>query len=300
VVFGKGKGMRTKYAIFFILMMAAVMTVSVLPCWAQGTGEEKKDEKKEDIWTDEGSGRRGPRRIELTDEEIERIIKKLKETDPEKVKELEKLRKEDPEKFQAELRQHGREEFGRIIRERMNKWRERRREEFIEWLGKNYRREAAELAKLKDKPELYWKKFELLRNKYWRIFEEEKRNPELAEVFKEDLRLRERRDYLLRRIKNEKDDKKRKELVARLEEVIGDRYDLIIRRKQIAYERLLKRIEDLRKQIRKSKDEIAEFGQEKVRKENIKKQLENLLKEIKQFEWNCKLDIGSRCATTNG
>lgn len=300
--------MRTNYAIFLILVMAAVMTVSALPGWAQRTGEEKKEENKEDIWTEEGPGgarrgpgRRGPRRFELKDEEIERIMKKLKETDPGKVKELEKLRKEDPEKFQSELRQHGREEFSKIIRERINKYREKIREEFIEWLGKNYPRDAAELAKLKGKPELYWKKFELLRKKYWRIFEEERRgNPELAEVLKEDLRLRERRDYLLRRIKNEKDDKKRKELIAKLQEVIGDRYDLNIRRNEIAYARLLKRIEDLKKKIRESRDEIAEYRQEKVRKENIKERMEDLLKEIKKFKWNCKLDVGTCCATTNG
>jgi hypothetical protein len=292
--------MKTNYAIFLILVMAAVMTVSALPCWAQGTGEEKKDENKEDIWTDEGPGRRGPRRIELKDDEIERIMKKIKETDPGKVKELEKLRKEDPEKFQAELRRHGREEYDKIIRERINKWRERRREEFIAWLGKNYPKEAAELAKLKDKPELWWKKYEFLRNKYGQIYDAERRNPELAEVLKEDLRLRERRDYLLRRIKTEKNEKKKKEIVAKLEEVIGDRYDLNIRQREIAYARLLKRIEDLKKQIRESRDEIAKYRQEKVRKENIKKRLKDLLEEIKKFKWNCKLDIGSCCATANG
>jgi len=285
--------MRTNYAIILlILTLAAVLTVSALPCWAQRKGEEKKEEGKEDIWEGPQPPGRGPRRFELTDEEIERIMKKLRQSNLEKAKELEKLRKEDPEEFQSELRRHGREEFGKIIRERINKWKEKIREEFIEWLGKNYRREAAELAKLKGKPELYWKKFELLRNKYWRIFEEEKRNPELAEVLKEDLRLRERRDELLRKIKTEKNGKKKKELIAQLQEVIGDRYDLIIRQKQIAYERLLKRLEELKKRIRESRHEIAESRQEKVRKENIKKRTEDLLKEIKKFKWGCKLDTG--------
>ena len=298
VIFGKGKGMRNNYTIFLILVLTAILTISVLPCRAQSSGEEKK----EDIWTEEGPRPpgRGPRRFELRDEEIERIMKKLKETDPEKVKELEELRKEKPEEFQAELRRHGREEFGKIIRERMNQWREKWREEFIEWLEKNYSREAAELAKLKDKPDLYWKKFEILRRKYGRIFEEEKRNPELAEVLKEDLRLRERRDYLLQKIKTEKDEKKKKELIAKLEEVISNRYDLIIRQKQIAYERLLKRLEELKQRIRESRDEIAESRQEKVRKENIKKRMEDLLREIKKFKWNCKLDIDSCCSSVSG
>lgn len=296
--------MRTNYAIILlILMLAAVLTVSSLPCWAQRTGEEKKEEGKEDIWTDEGprppgrGPRRGPPRFELTDEEVERIMKKLRQSDPAKAKELEKLRNQDPEKFQSELRSHGREEFGKIIRERINRWREKRREEFIEWLGKNYHREAAELAKLKGKPELYWKKFELLRNKYWRIFEEEKRNPDLAEVLKEDLRLRERRDDLLRKIKTEKNEEKRKGLIGQLQEVIGNRYDLIIRQKQIANERLLKRLEELKKQIRESRDEIAESRQDKVRRENIKKRTQDLLKEIKKFKWGCKLDTGISCGS---
>ncbi len=70
--------MKAKYGLFLVLMLAAMITVSALPCWAQGTSEEKKDEKKEDIWTEEEP--RGPRRrprFELTDEEIDRIMKQM-------------------------------------------------------------------------------------------------------------------------------------------------------------------------------------------------------------------------------
>jgi len=87
---GRVKGMKTNYAIILlILTLAAVLTVSSVPCWAQRTGEEKKEEKKEDSWTEEKprGPRRGPR-FELTDEEIERIMKSIKESKPEKAKEL--------------------------------------------------------------------------------------------------------------------------------------------------------------------------------------------------------------------
>ena len=72
--------MKAKYGLLLILMLAAMITVSALPCWAQGTSEEKK----EDIWTEgdsRGPGRGGPRRgprFDLTDEEIDRIIKSIK------------------------------------------------------------------------------------------------------------------------------------------------------------------------------------------------------------------------------
>ncbi|MDH4242050.1 MAG: hypothetical protein OEW48_21015, partial [Phycisphaerae bacterium] len=187
--------MKARNGLFLILMLAAMITVSALPCRAQGTSEAKKEEeKKEDIWTEEGPpgpGRGGPRRgprFDLTDEEIVRILKSLKESNPEKAKELEKMRNEDPNNFQEQLREYGGEEFGKIIRERIERWREQRREEFLKWLDENFHRQAEELKRLQD-PDLYWKKYEIIRQKFWRIFEEERRNPELAEVLKEKIRL---------------------------------------------------------------------------------------------------------------
>lgn len=273
--------MKTNSAIFLILTLAAVITVSALPCWAQRMGEEKKEEKKEDIWKDEEPRppRRGPR-FELTDEEIERIMKSLKESDPKKAKELAKLREKDPEKFQSELRQHGREEFGKIVRERINKWREKRREEFLEWLGKNFRREAEDLKRLQD-PDLYWKKYELIRQKYRRIFEEEKRNPELASVLKEKLKLKERQDRLLRGIRAARDEKKRKELIVRLIEVVSSRFDLIVREKQIAYERLRKRLEDLKRRVEQSQAEVDKLMDAKFKKQNVDARVGELIGQTK-------------------
>ncbi len=286
---GRVKGMKTNYAIILlILTLAAVLTVSSVPCWAQRTGEEKKEEKKEDIWKEDeprgpnrggpGGPRRGPGRFELTDEDIDRIMKSLRQSDPKKAKELAKLREKDPKKFQFELRKHGREEFGKIIREHINKWREKRRAEFLEWLGKNYPPEAKKLAKLKEQdPELYWKKFELIRKKYWRIFEEERRNPEFAEVLKEKLKLKERRDRLLRGIRAARDEKKRKELISRLIEVVSSRFDLMVREKQIAYERLRKRLEELKKRVEESQAEVDKLMDAKFKKQNVDTRVKELI-----------------------
>jgi len=238
--------MKTKCGLFLILMLTAVITVSALPNWAQGTSEEKKEEKKEDIWKEEEPRppRRGPR-FELTDEEIERIMKSLAESNPEKAKELAILREKDPEKFQSELRQYGREEFGKIVRERIDKRREQRREEFLDWLEKNFRREAEDLKRQQD-PDLYLKKYEIIRQKFWRIFEAERRNPELGEVLKEKLRLGYRQDRLIREIRRVQDEKKKRELINKLREVVGSRFDLIVREKQIAYKWLRERLEELK------------------------------------------------------
>lgn len=277
--------MKAKYGLFLILMLAAVITVSALPCWAQGTSEEKKDEKKEDIWTDEeprGPGRGGPRRrpgrFELTDEEIDRIMKSLRESNPEKAKELAKLREKDPKKFQDQLREHGREEFGKIIRERIDKWRKQRREDFLKWLDKNFHRQAEELKKLQD-PDLYLKKYEIIRRKYWPIYEAERRNPELGEILKEKLRLTERQDRLLRGIKTAKEENKKKDLINKLKEVVSSRFDLFVREKQIAYKRLRERLEELRKRVEESQAEIDKLMNPKTKKQNIDKRVDDLLKQ---------------------
>ena len=269
--------MKAKYGLFLILMLAAVITMSVLPCWAQGTSEEKKEEKKEDIWTDKKPpGTRRRPRLELTDEEIERIMKSIKESNPEKAKDLAKLREKDPKKFQSELREHGRDEFGKIVMERIDKWRKQRREEFLKWLDKNFHRQAEELKKLQD-PDLYLKKYDIIRRKYWPIFEAERRNPELGKVLKEKLRNESWRDRLIRAIKTEKDAKKKKELINKLKEAISRRFDLIVREKQIAYKRLRDRLKDLQKRVEESQAEIDKMMNPKTRKQNVDKRVDDLL-----------------------
>jgi hypothetical protein len=230
---------------------------------------------------------RGFRRFELTDEEIDSIMKGLKESDPAKAKELAKLRSKDPEKFRDELREHSREQYGKIIKERIDNWRKKRQEEFLEWLEKSVSKEAQELAKLKERnPDLYAEKFDLVWKKYGRIFEEGRRSPELAEVLLADLELQKRRDELLKKIKTAGNEKEKEKLVAELEEVIGARFDLIVRKKQIAYEQLLKRLEDLQKKVRESRDEIDKWQDEKFKSENVKKHTKDLLEGTPQLRWD--------------
>ena len=276
------------------IVLVVAITTFILPivllCSAS-SASEKKD--KQDIWRESESGeprqgsRLGQKRFEPTEEEIDRIMTSLKQSNPEKAKELAELRKKEPERFKAELRKYGREEYAKIIKERIEDWRNKRRAEFIEWLEKNYSKVAKELATLKEKqPGIYWEKFDQVRKKYWPIFEEEKRNPELAEVLKEDLELTKRRDELVRKIKSAKNEKEKEKFAAHLEEVVGRRFDLIIRKKQIEYERLLKRIEQLQKQVKESRNEIGKWMNTEFKTENVKKRLKDLTEEIPQLKWD--------------
>ena len=276
--------MEKSRAIILILAMMSVLAVSTQPC----VGEQKDGQ---DIFTeDEDRGpRRGPGRgrFELTDEEVDSILKDLKERSPEKAKELAKLRKKDPEKFRDELRRQAREEYGKIVKERIEKWRQQRQTDFLEWLAKNLPDEAEELAKFKEtNPDLYDKKYELASRKYRRAFEESRRSPELGVVLVEDIKLQKKRDHLLGKIKATKSRSETKKLTGELQEVVGRRYDLIVRRKQIAYEWLLKRLEELQNRIKESRAEILKAQDPEVKKKNIETRTKELLQEKKGFRWD--------------
>ncbi len=286
--------MKKSHGIIVAVMMAIVI-VSVLPCTA--AQDEQKDERS--IW-DEGRPRwghgpgpgRGPGRghgqgrFELTDEEIERIVKSLKESDPEKAKELLKIREEDPNRFRFELGRHGGEEYHKILRERTERWWKQQQAEFLQWLKKNYYEVAEELEALKEKDaKLYWDKFGSISRIYWCIYDAEKRNPELANVLKEDLELKKTRDEILEKAKSAESDKEKNELAEQLDEVIGRRYDLILKRKQIEYERLLRRVKQLQKQLEESKTEIDGWRDEKTKQENVKNRVNELLGSG-SFKWD--------------
>ncbi|TKJ37045.1 MAG: hypothetical protein CEE38_09080 [Planctomycetes bacterium B3_Pla] len=275
--------MENSRGIILVLTIAVVITVAALPCPA----DEKKEEEKSIFAEDEQRGSRSRRgRIELTDEEIGRILQTVRKSDPEKAKEIAKLREKDPQEFRSELRRHGEAEYDKIIREHIDRWRQQRLEDFLNWLKKNYRRKHRELMSLKERdPDLYDKRLDSLRRKLDPIREAERRNPELAEILKEDLQLKERRDELIVKIRAAKTEGDKKGLVAQLEKVLGDRYDLILKKKQTEYERLLRWVETLQNRIKKSRAEIAEAKKKEVKAENVKKRKSELLEGKKDFNW---------------
>jgi hypothetical protein len=281
-------GTSRSRGIVLALAIAAVMIAAALPCLAA----EKGKKQNQGIWTEvqqRGPGRAGagPRRIEPTNEEIDRILESLKQRDPNAAADLTKLRKKDPGKFMDELRRRARDELGKIIRERIEKWRQQRRNEFLDWLQKTFPDEAQELARLKERnPDLYSKKYDLAWRSYGRIFDESGRNPELANILVEDLKLKNREDDLVGKIKASTNQSEKEKLNVQLEQVIGNRYDLILRRKQLAYEWLLKRLDELQKRIKQSRTEMLKYQDPKVKEENVKQRTKSLLEEKKGFRWD--------------
>ncbi len=244
-------------------------------------------QSKDDIWRDEPRQPRSWWSRGLSDETIERAMKGLRQRDPATARRLAELRRKDPEQFKIELREQARPEIEQIVREYWENRRQRRNAEFLDWLKASYSQEHEKLAGLKERdPSLYVKSFEQLMGQYGLIFEAEKSNPELGAVLKEDFELKRRRDDLCARLRCEKSEAKKQALGMELQEVVARRYDLIVRRKEITYEQLLKKLEELQAQVRESKDEIATYKDDRIKQENVRQRLHALTQDKSRFKWD--------------
>jgi len=283
--------MQPRWCTLFKIATVIILTALLMPCDAQrgGRGGPPGDQNQigEDKiqWED---GRRGPRGRggPLSDDIIDRVLEEIKKDKPEKAKQLAELRKKDPEKFGAELREHGREHFGKIAREAWEARRKEGQEEFLKWLKDEYPEEGKALATIRASGDagLYEKKFEIAERKYGHIHRSWRWNPEMGKILKEDLALKDLRDELVEKIKDEDKDSKKAEFRTQLKRVVARRFDLIVMRKQLAYEELQKRLEDLQRLIRESWNDLIKAQDRDYKEENVEKRMKDLLGE--PFIWD--------------
>ena len=225
---------------------------------------------------------------------IKQLMDRLARTDPNRAEELTQLRKRDREKFNKEIKKIMRQQqrhnrwmrpggFG--ARQRMEGMREPKGH--LQWLEKNYPEEAQKLAELKAKrPGLYKRRLALTSRKYKRIQDAEKENPELAEVLKADLALRSRRAELLRKLKAVAAADEKEQLTEELEQVVGERFDLIVRRKQMRYQQLRKELDKLIEQVSASEAMLDKYRSRQYKKDHVKQRVEELISGKERFRWD--------------
>jgi hypothetical protein len=253
----------------------------------------------------------GPRFM-LDESYIAELLEKIKQNDPNETQRLEKLRQENPRLFQVEMRklawqQHksspegmgpdraGRraarmgtpedESMGLRGKERMRDRLQNMEEELISWLQKNEPSEANELAALKRKDSrAYTRRLSVDMKKYREIIDAEQTNPALAELLKKDLVLKQKRNELLEKLKGTTDKKQKEKLTAQLKEVLGERFDVVLQKKQFQYEDLKKKLEELQQNVNKSQADLENYKNNK--EDLIKKHLDELINQAGQFDWD--------------
>jgi DNA repair exonuclease SbcCD ATPase subunit len=119
---------------------------------------------------------------------------------------------------------------------------------------------------------------------YRPIMKASKKSPELAEVLKEDLKLKGQRKELLEEIKYASDEGEKEQLKNQLEQLVAERFELIIKRKQARYEQLLQRLENLKKQVEMRKNEVDTLKSQKADK--VKERVRELLSDTEKINWD--------------
>lgn len=267
--------MKTYYGKILVLAMAAVIILAV-----SQAGFAKR-RASENMWGED----------EPNMKTMKRMLDKMAETDPNAAAQMQKLCDENPEKFREKMHKRfarksreKRDTSGRPRRDNRHNFMKERQAEYIGWLTTNYPQKAKELTELKAKDtRLYMRQLMLGCRKYGKIVEAERENPKLAKVLKEDLTLKENRGAVLEKIKAATDEKEKAKLTAKLETIVSDRFDLIVKRKQIAYETMSKRLEELKEQVRDSEDKIDSW--KKLKSGKVKERIEQLTSETENFSW---------------
>ena len=156
--------------------------------------------------------------------------------------------------------------------------------EFVEWLKKNYPDQAAELEKLRQKDgEGFIEWAALSRKKYGPIMKAEKYNPELAQVLKEDLELKNRRNELLEEIRSASG-KELEELTEELTDVVSERFDLIVRKREFRCKSMLKRLEKLEIKVQQREAEIDKLRDKKG--QAVEERIKELVGKTEKINWD--------------
>lgn len=257
---------------------------------------------------------------ELTPEQMDHILAELKEKNPQKADELAKLREKDPNAFRMEMRNTMREQFmSRMLEQKgtqqggpagqqhampgpgtpqkaghdmpgpefMRERIQERTDEFLKCLKENYPDEAAKLEQIKkDNPEQYVRALMISGKKYGPICQAVKDDPNLAKVLKQQMELKGKRAELLKQIRTTTDEKQKTTLTTQLEQIVGQQFDLIVKRKQMAYEDLTKKLADLQKEVNQRKADAEKWKSKDFKSQKVKERVTELLNEKEKFEWD--------------
>jgi hypothetical protein len=162
---------------------------------------------------------------------------------------------------------------------------EGRETELVTWLEQNDPNKAKELKVLKEKDaKAYARRMMSEMRNYWGIIDAQKTNPALAEVLKKDMVLKQQRSELIVKIKAATDETVKAELTEQLKDVLGQRFDLIVQKKQLRYEDLKKRLEQLQEDLKKSQAELDTIKDKK--EQQVQKHLDELLTNSEDIDWN--------------
>lgn len=167
------------------------------------------------------------------------------------------------------------------------KWKthlEKKHEAFFAWLEENYPHKANELKEVgNNRPGEFGQRISEIIETYEPIQKADKNSPELAKVLREDLKLQEQRDDILRKLRNAKSKEEQDTLLGELNGVVAARFDAIIQKKQIEYDFTRKRLEWVNKRLQQHGEELQKLKDEKD--QNVQNRMKELTDGKIKMDW---------------
>jgi hypothetical protein len=244
-------------------------------------------EKSDDIWKEFSFSPEEDQHF--TEKQIQEILDQLKKTDPSKAAKFEELRHTDAEKFITAIRDEIKQQQKKIGSEKpkQEKWKEelfKQHEAFLVWFKKQYPQDYKKLIGLQiEDPEKYVQRFMDLMKIYEPIQRMEKYNPKLSDTMKKNLDLQKRRDALLLQIRIASKEQQPK-LIEELRGVVSQRFDTIVLEKQLQYEWLRKRLDDLAKKVETRDQELKSLNKNK--KQSVQDRMNELMERTEKVNWD--------------
>ena len=225
---------------------------------------------------DPRGGRGGPgRREELTDIQIDLILKAYSNRDPDEAKKLQDQRKDmTREAFVQTLTsmRYAAPEFFQIMSD------ERRYTPLLEWCEKWVADEAKGIKELKkDNYDLYKKKIDALESKYRSIIYRRDATDELIPVLVKNLQLGIKQNELVFQIHTSNNQSKKDSLTASLKEVVSEIYALNIQQRTIELKEIQNRIENLQRYLKEQMNQIEMIKDPNVAEDEIIARTDRLL-----------------------
>lgn len=254
-----------QYKSFMLINLAVLLCVSGI-CPAEDT--------EDDLWSEDISPK-------ISDEYASYILSDVEKQNPELAQKLYRLRNTDKQEFLRQLHEY---KLLKGVPENVDDTDKYLNEEYFKWAKQFFVEEADNLEAVKKKhPENFERYLTVSRRQYGRIMEVHKRSPELAQAMKDDVLITKERGILLAKI-GRSEGQQREKLIAELKQVVDKRFDIIVRKKQLQYELLEKRIDKLCDKIKQQKDETQKLIENKEQK--TKERLEELLSEVEKVNWD--------------
>ncbi|MBN2590949.1 MAG: hypothetical protein JXA96_13875 [Sedimentisphaerales bacterium] len=224
-----------------------------------------------------GGGRSGPGRRgmtyqdeELSESQIDRVLKQLGTYNPNQVKQLEELRKTDKEQFLNELKIYAFPQILNITRE------DREYAGYLEWFEKYVPDEAAGIRDLKEENNnLYKKRIDTLLDKYRSlVFQPPSVSEEKMRLNVRDVQLSIKQRELSMQYWNPTITQEKKEsLLSDIEEVVSEQYDQGIKHMKVDLEEIIKRIEVLQASVDQQIEEVKKWENPEFKKKETDNQI---------------------------